>query len=358
MEVSVDVFARSKTGEYRNRLPNCQVLPENIWLSSRIIEDSKIRWGVNYILRLIRKLLHFIGIDITPLYCRMAGKKMQTALYDAVVSYQEVLTGIVCYIPAKKKIAWIHCDYSRYRQIIGNKDETRYFKLVDKVVCVSEFTRKKFAECVPSAAEKSCAIHNIINENDIKLRAKDNVEQLDPRFDTSCFTIVSVGRLDPVKQFEKIPAIAAEVRMLSNKPFKWYIIGGSRGYERMEEQMMGEITKLGLTNHVIRLSEKSNVYPYIQKADLYVSTSLSEAFPLVVHEAKALCVPVLVNNFGVAEEIIQDGIDGFIVPLSQMGKQIAHLMEHAPELSAVKETLSQTKYDNNRIINSFIELIN
>ena len=54
------------------------------------------------------------------------------------------------------------------------------------------------------------------------------------------------------------------------------------------------------------------------KADLYVSTSLSESFPLVINEAKALGIPIVSNNFGSAAESIEDGVDGFVLPVGDV----------------------------------------
>ena len=59
--------------------------------------------------------------------------------------------------------------------------------------------KKVFSEVYPQYADKVHAIHNIINVEDVRLKAKEAIE--DTRFSTDTYTIVSCGRLDPVKQF-------------------------------------------------------------------------------------------------------------------------------------------------------------
>ena len=52
----------------------------------------------------------------------------------------------------------------------------------------------------------------------------------------------------------------------------------------------------------------------MQKLDLLVHTSLTpEPFGRVIIEAMALHVPVVASNLGGPKEIIDDGVDGFLV---------------------------------------------
>jgi glycosyltransferase involved in cell wall biosynthesis len=97
------------------------------------------------------------------------------------------------------------------------------------------------------------------------------------------------------------------------------------------------------------LGEKQNIYPYIAKANLYVCTSLSESFPLVVNEAKALNIPVISNNFPSVRESIHDGIDGYVVPLGSMASKIVDLMNNRHSIQAFN-------IDNEEIVNKLYNL--
>ena len=94
------------------------------------------------------------------------------------------------------------------------------------------------------------------------------------------------------------------------------------------------------------------------KANLYVSTSLSESFPLVINEAKALGIPVITNNFGSAVESVEDGVDGFVVSLENnaLCDKILSILLKQVELPArdVKHVFADK---NQRIISDVYSII-
>lgn len=352
----IDVFALSRSGEYLERLPNCRVLPENIWLSLRYFGRNLLKSFFVRLLRFFRVGLSKIGISIVPFLCKIGGRQLKTNLYDVVISYVESINPIVCYYPARKRIAWIHCDYSRHLALTKKRSEENVYTRFEHIVCVSEFAKSVFCKFYPNLSSRVHAIHNVINEENIRCQAQ-KTSDLDPLFKTDRFTLVSVGRLDPVKQFDKIPYIAAEIKRLTAKPFYWYIIGGGRGFQTMENQIRNDVINQGLSDNVVLLGEKSNVYPYMAKADLYVSTSLSESFPLVINETKALGIPIVSNNFGSASESVEDGVDGYIVPIESMADVIVRLIENKSQMQLLKENLSREKYNNSIIIESVNSLL-
>jgi len=303
-KVEVDVFARQKQGDYLNKLPNCHILDENLWMSHSIYNRNILIRSLNFLLLCIRKAFEKVGIDLSSIYNYIGGKQMKTDKYDAVISYDETLPRYVCYMPAKKRISWIHCDYRRHA---NGKDESKYYNKIDTIVCVADSMRDVFIKIYPQYTQKTVAIHNIINVEDIVTKSKCDID--DKRFASDCFTLVSCGRLDPVKQFSKIPSIASAIRQLTNVKFRWYIIGEGEDRTNIENS----INKFDVKDCIIMLGKKTNVYPYLAKADVYVCTSSSEAHPLVVNEARALQKPVVCNNFESAYESVVEGRDGHIV---------------------------------------------
>lgn len=322
--LQVDVFA-SPHGPYKGKMPNCKELPENIWLSYPMIKENFAVRLFQIVVYGLRFGLSKIRINTFPLLYWIGGKSIHSDKYDAVVCFSEGMAYMVCSFPAKKLVQWIHCDYKRHLEDNNPKFERYAYKRYDTVVCVSDFVKGVFSEIYPEFASKAIAIHNVINVEDIRAKAK-SIEDLDEQFKTDTFTIVSCGRLDPVKQFSKIPKIASEIMAKTDKAFRWYILGG--GFPEEQKKIEMEIEKYGLGNTVILLGQKNNVYPYIAKANLYVCTSQSESFPLVVNEAKALCVPVISNQFPSVYESIEESVDGFVVSLEKMSEKIIDFMDN------------------------------
>lgn len=320
--LQVDVFARP-LGAYKGKMPNCRELSQNIWLSYPYIGGNAFIKGFQTIVYGLRYLLSKIHINTFPLIHWIGGKSLHSDKYDAVVCFTEGMADTVCSFPAKNLIQWIHCDYSRHLVENNPKVEHYAYERFDTVVCVSEYAKSVFSEIYPEFATKTIAIHNVINVEDIQAKAKDE-KDLDEHFKTEMFTIVSCGRLDPVKGFSKIPSIANQIKGITDNSFRWYIIGG--GFAEEQSKIESEIKKYQLENTVILLGSKTNVYPYIAKADLYVCTSESESFPLVVNEAKALSVPIVSNNFPSVYESVEEGVDGYVVSLDAIPEKIADFM--------------------------------
>ena len=97
---------------------------------------------------------------------------------------------------------------------------------------------------------------------------------------------------------------------------------------------------------------KSNPYPYLAKVSLYVCTSVSESFQMVVNEVKALCIPVVSNDFTSVKESLRDGIDGYICTTDEMAKTIVKASQKVWELDS-----SYYREHNARIVESIKTLL-
>lgn len=343
-KVEVDVFARCKVGDFGESLPNCRILSENLWLSSSLVESNVLKKLCNMTLHAIRKILAPIGIDMFKYYGKHGGMQIHSDQYDAVIGFAETMAPIICYYPAQKRIIWVHCDYRRYTQ----QNESRYYDRIDTIVCVSEFVKGIFSEIYPQYTSKTIAIHNVINVEDLKRKAQEVIA--DDEFDKSCFTIVSCGRLDPVKQFSLIPSIAAQIKKDIQQPFHWYIIGGGNAVE--QDKIKSEISKCDVADCVFSLGMKNNPYPYMANANLYVCTSSSESFPMVVNEAKALGVYVVSNKFPSVKESIRNTTEGQVCTIDYIPSVIGHFIEEQ-----TPDTRKECASETNKILNQVYSIL-
>lgn len=355
--VSIDIFALSQQGPYSSLFRNCTLLPENVFLS-KSYDGGGLKWLFNKVLRVIKRVcstIPVLGICVISAINRVGGKSLNSGNYDVIIAYQESLCSLLAAIPAKKRIIWIHSEYPRYLSLC-KKDESRYYKNIDTVVCVSNFAKQKFLSIMPDFSTKVVVINNIINKPLICKKAEAE-GKIPSDFLTDKFTIVSVGRIDPVKQFEKIPFIASQIINTVGSCFRWYIVGGSIGYENTEKYIMEEILKYGLEESVFLLGERTNVYPYIKSADVLVHTSKSETFSLVVNEALALSVPVVCNNYECAPEFVINQEDGFICSLDEMPTLLSDLMKHKDKLEHIKMLLEKKDFGVDKILDNFYKLL-
>lgn len=353
--LKVDVFARKRTGEYLHRYKNCTILEENTFLSSCLYDSNVLRKVICRCLHGFNYLLSKLRLTVYPITCKIGGYQLHTMEYDAVVSYQEDLSGFISYIPAKKRIAWIRSEYERYIKIAGNRDETKYFKKIDTVVAVSDFAKRSFLNVHPWHPHV-VTINNFMNIEIVREKAKDK-SGIVPQFVKGDFTIVSIGRLDPVKQFDVIPRILRSVIDRTQKDIRWYIIGGSRkGGIDSEMIIKQDIGAYKLQGKLVLLPETDNPYAYLEEADLFVHTSKSETYSRVVAESKAVGTPVVVNNFDAAYEFVKDGEEGFIVPIENMATTIFRMFEDRLLYSRIKSNLEHYSWPNNLLMDKTIEI--
>lgn len=339
-QLQVDVYAASDEGPFRTKLPNCRVLPAKPLLaqsSAGLSFFEKLYYKSSQVLA--RIAARFFKIDLKARLLSQGCKDIGTQQYDSIVCYSEQLVNYVSLFAAKRKVAWIHCDYSR---VVNQQNKDELFNSLncfEQIVCVSEYAKATLIEIFPSFVDRTIAIHNIINEDYIHQRANDNTE-LDSRFMCETYKIVSIGRLDPIKQFHLIPEFAEQVLNELGPVFKWFIIGGIHGYDEEYSLIMNEINRRHLENTVFLLGEKQNIYPYMKNADLYVCTSKSESYPLVVNEAKALGLPIISNFFPSVVESIQEGKDGYVVTKEKIAETIVEQIRN-PELKHSCEVMSE-----------------
>src|SRR5690606_16581840 len=103
--------------------------------------------------------------------------------------------------------------------------------------------------------------------------------------------IVSVGKLNKVKGYDRLIAVAAKLKKDAIN-FNLVIVG--EGDERKNLEKL--ISENQLENQVKLIGFHQNPYKYISKSDLFVSSSRSEGFSSVVVESVILEIPVLTTE--------------------------------------------------------------
>lgn len=262
---------------------------------------------VPFIFKSAIKLCESCGIDLREfVYKHYVRKIERLGKYDVVIGFQEgTSTKFASLFNAAKKIAWVHCDYTKY--LGNNKSEVSTYQRFDKVICVSQYTSWVFKCKYPSYASNVDYIYNTLDIERIKRLANEKIQ--DEKFDNSTFTIVSAGRLVPIKQYHLIPQIAAELKS-KGATFKWFLLGPKVAQEYYDK-INSNIARHNVQDCVLLLGNKSNPYPYIKNSDVFACVSDSEACPMVFCESYALGKPVVTTNFGSATEFIKEGVNGF-----------------------------------------------
>lgn len=222
--------------------------------------------------------------------------------YDAAISFMWPHEYTAKKVKAKKKIAWIHTDYT-VAQMDFEKDEKTWAHF-DRIAGVSDDVCAAFAKVYPSLADKLVTIENVLSPDFV--RAQADLGKPDD-FNADLPAILSVGRFCYQKAFELVPVYS---RLMLNKgcEHRWYIIG----YGGEEQLIKNEIEKHGVGENVIVLGKKANPYPYMAACDIYAQPSRYEGKAVTVREAQILGKPVLITDFETAKSQVEDGVDGVV----------------------------------------------
>lgn len=338
----IDFFAINPEGPYRDILSQYGHV-----LGGEQNKRGKPLFSLSYVARNIKRMLDKLGVDITSFIFKKAAKSLQRKDYDFVIGFQEgYSTQFISFFRNSYKIAWVHCDYKSYLTLKRSTPEYEIYNQIDKVVCVSRYTLDQFLDCIPH--KNATFLYNVILDKQLKFKATELIDS--ELFSGNYFFIVSVGRLHSVKQFCKIPQIIDYLRKIGISNIKWYLIGGGNEKERLH--IINEKNKYN-AEELVLLGEKANPYPYMAKSNLLVCTSVSEACPYVINEAKILGIPVVSTKFGSVCEFISQRKDGIICTIDEMPYCISELIKDKNLYKRIKNNLKQFEYPNQAIFDSF-----
>ena len=122
--------------------------------------------------------------------------------------------------------------------------------------------------------------------------------------------LISVGRLVPLKRFDRFILLVARLRQKMGREVTGTIVGSGPLKDELETQ----VRVSGLPPNSIRLlGGIANMGPIYRQADILVMTSEYEGTPNVLLEAMASGLPVVATNVGGLSEIVSDNKTGFLV---------------------------------------------
>ncbi|WP_195218203.1 glycosyltransferase [Turicibacter sanguinis] len=241
-------------------------------------------------------------------------KALITKNYDVEIAFLEgTATKFVAASSNKtsKKIAWVHTDLENnhwtkpfYKNLT---EEVNCYNKFNKIICVSEETKINFIKRF-GRFDNIEVIYNPLDIENISYLGNQKIEK---KFG---FTITAVGRLEPQKGFDRL---IKSIKKLHNENINCYlqIIG-----EGSNEKKLQDLVKLySLEKYIEFIGFCENPYKYMKTNDLFVCSSRSEGFSLVVAEALILEKPIISTKCAGPVEILKNGKYGMIVDNSTDG---------------------------------------
>ena len=364
----VDLFIHSHQGEMMRFIPKeVNLLPE-IGAYSMIerpmtevlrkgyfrvlLARLKAKWQFNQYLKKkgvkeSAASFQYIGNAVTPVLPSLyhLGK------FDLAISYLNPHNIVRDKVLAKKKICWIHTDYTR---IDINVDlELPIWSSYDYVMSISPDVTKTFLQVFPSLNNKIVEMENIMSSEFVRKRADEaDVTAEMPKNDHT-INILSVGRFCEAKNYDNVPDICRRIRE-QGIDIRWFLIGYGD-----EETILLKIREAEMEQHVIILGKRTNPYPYMKACDIYAQPSRYEGKSVTVREAQMLCKPVVVTDYPTAKSQIKNGVDGVIVPMDNesCAKEMADFILNMDLQTRIVDNLCQHDYGNAKEIENLYHII-
>ena len=348
-----------KTGAYLEKLPanvkvrECSSLFRYLGMNQKEYKGKPLDMLIRGFLAAACRLF---GRDFV-MKLMLPSQKMLPEEYDCAISflhngrpkafYGGAQDFVLHRIRAKKKVAFLHCDYAQCgANYSGNN---RMIEKFDVVAACSEGCKKKFLECLPAVEEKCVVVRNCHRIEEICLLAKqDTVE-----YDNVHLHIVMVARLTHEKGIERGITTVAEA-IGKGIPAMLHIVGGGP----MEASLRGLAEQLAITQQVCFYGEQENPYRWIKNADLFLLTSFHEAAPMVIEEARILGVPVLTVETTSSYEMVT-GECGWVCENHQQAltDALVRCLENRAVLLEKQKKLRDRTMDNTKAFAQFMELI-
>jgi len=243
------------------------------------------------------------------------------------------------WVSRETNIVSMQNKHSKYPQVFDWLYR-RVYKNYDVIIAQSEDMRNDLQLNYPSSAAKTIVINNPI---DI-----DRVEMLSNEFDFKKINLVNIGILRKTKRHDLM------LQTLAKLPVNYNLLLVGDGEE--EKCLKDLAEELGITDRVTFEGHKTNPYPYMKKADLFILTSEHEGFPNVLLEANALGLPVIAFACpGGITEIVKNGRNGFHVPNGNVDEMVATI-EKASTYEFDKEDIvavTRERYAHNVILEKY-----
>lgn len=213
---------------------------------------------------------------------------------------------------------------------VGTSDELLWTTpYIDRRVCISnrlrDYMRERYQVFGIDAQHANTlnVIHNGIRVQH-PLRQKDLKGEFKSRFripdDTKVISFV--GRFSSEKQPLHFVDIAEEL-VLRTRPgtFKFAMAGDGQQFGQVEERISSR--QLGHAFILTGLSDR--VEELLADTYLLLVVSESEGIPFAILEAMAAGVPVISTDVGAIDEVIRNGVNGYVIPPSE---RIEDIIEH------------------------------
>lgn len=244
-------------------------------------------------------------------------------------------------IKNKEKIIWLHLGYEELQR---RKKIDKKLKYYNKIIVITKGMERELKE--KTKFNNIFMTYNLIDFDLLKEKQNEKIEKLNEEY------FLTVCRLDENQKDVKT-LIDAYSKYKGSE--KLYIIGDGPDKKKLESL----VNELEMSKKIIFLGLKENPYPYMKNAKIFILSSKSEGFGLVLTEALYCGTKVISSDckYGPKEILL----DGEIGELFKIGDSIDLLkkIENSTKKKYLENDikLSLNRFKKEEIINKIVTVI-
>jgi glycosyltransferase involved in cell wall biosynthesis len=252
-----------------------------------------------------------------PFWCLWLRGYLREHKINAVIEHC-CLEGYVSWACASVGVPYmvsvIHSTYKLgFRHRLQRRLSNRIFlRRYSHFVAVSESVRKHEAENFGVPFNRIEVIPNGIVLDRFQLPVltlRKRRQLLGVRLEEDEIVVGIVGRLVEAKNHEFLLNVWSKLVTELAVRIRLVIVGDGVLRETLEQQR----DSLGLRDSVLFLGMRTDIPRLLKSFDIFVMSSKHEGHPIVALEAMAAGLPVVATNVAGLRDVIQDGVNGFLV---------------------------------------------
>ncbi|MEM3640439.1 MAG: glycosyltransferase family 4 protein [Candidatus Bathyarchaeia archaeon] len=239
--------------------------------------------------------------------------------------------------------------------------EYKLLRRSDKIIAVSEYTKKELLEEYQLKANKIKVIYNGVDID--RFRPADNKKRIKQELGLNNDTIILyVGRLYSRKG---IPILLKAAPFILRKFRNVKFVISGKGL-RNEKKLKAFADNLKVRDHTLFVGyfPDEKLPKLYQAADIFVLPSMYEGMPFTILEALSSALPVVTTKVGGIPEVIEDGKNGLLIkPLDFLGlaDKILFLLENpsfASEMGLSGRRIVEEKFNWQNMARQVLEIYN
>lgn len=265
--------------------------------------------------------------------------------------------------------AWITRVPHRIYLVTGLRFETENGNFRRLLIAMEKVTCWCATKVIPEGeGVKSTLIREKITKKPLKVVLHGNINGVDTQYydrtahvnllasqirEAGKFTFCFVGRMVKDKGINEL--VSAFIRLYEEYPDVRLLLVGP--FERESDPLLPE-TEHQMLNHpaISFVGFQQDVRPYLAASDALVFPSYREGFPNVVLQAGAMGLPSIVTDINGCNEIIEEGVNGVIIPprnveklYEAMKRFVEHRNTEAPEMARKARSVIVERFEQHKV---------